>query len=111
MLDLISDVEDDTIDITFSGATPDEMSKENFSFTFNLDEDKGPFLLAKQQKKKLSPIRPALFTSTLTKKPNSAAAGDNTDFLLNSIQQMHRELRRQIKVCRIFYCCCCCIYC
>lgn len=103
--------ENDTtfFDITFSGATPGERSKENFSFTFNMDEDKGPFLLPKpkQQKNPAMLIRPALFTSTPTRKTssasNSAAAGDNTDFLSSSIQQMHRELRRKNKVCCLIF--------
>ena len=59
--------------------------------------------LQSSKKKKLSPIRPALFTSTPTRKPNSAsnsvATGDYTDFLSSSIQQMHRELRRENQVC------------
>ena len=98
--------ENDTINITFSSVSTPRKTNKEFSFTFNTDPDKGPFLLAKQPRKQLSPIRPALFTSTPTRQPNSAAAGDNTDFLSSSIQQMHRELRRKNKVCRncIFRC-------
>lgn len=52
--------EDDTTNITFSSlATPGQTTRENFSFTFNTDPEKGPFLLEKPKKPLvLSPMEP-----------------------------------------------------
>ena len=89
---------DDTTNVTFSSlSTPGKTTIENLSFTFNLDSDKGPFLLKKEKKQLVFPatVEPtsSLFTSTPNRLPQypQSAAGDDT-----SIHRMHCELRQNV---------------